>query len=111
MDGLGRALLLRLNNTPPEDTIEAVIQVWFEVITGLSVAWDEELDAGRITRGFRVVLAKVDRFPTPKQLIEALPPRKPLPALPPEKLDPETIKRNKAKLDAILKTLTQGLKK
>ncbi|WP_304672556.1 hypothetical protein [Neisseria bergeri] len=61
--------------------IKLTASVWMEAIASLPIRWDEQQDAGRITRAFVCLLAEIERWPTPKMLIKHLPPRKELPQL------------------------------
>jgi hypothetical protein len=78
------------------------IQTWVEVITANRV-FDQDLDADRFRRAF-VVLAGRDRWPTPKDFLEALPDRDQLAlAKTPIKADPARAAAAIAELTAILK--------
>lgn len=63
------------------DYVLTTASVWMEAIASLPIQWDEQQDAGRITRAFACLLAEIERWPAPKMLIKHLPPRKELPQL------------------------------
>lgn len=74
--GLGMLLVLHLRGAPGHETIEFTEQVWVDLLWGAPVQWDQELDEGRIQRGFRKLGREVDQWPAPKQLLSMLPARK-----------------------------------
>ena len=74
-------MMLRLEGAPPADGIKLTASVWMEAIASLPIQWDEQQDAGRVTRAFACLLAEIERWPAPKMLIKHLPPRKELPQL------------------------------
>ena len=81
LTGLQKLMMLRLEGAPPADGIKLTASVWMEAIASLPIQWDEQQDAGRITRAFACLLAEIERWPAPKMLIKHLPPRKELPQL------------------------------
>ena len=81
LTGLQKLMMLRLEGAPPADGIKLTASVWMEAIASLPIQWDEQQDAGRITRAFACLLAEIERWPAPKILIKHLPPRKELPQL------------------------------
>ena len=110
--GLQQLLLLHLPGTPAAETIGGAAQAWANALWCAPKAWDRDLDAPRIATAFRTIGHRLDNFPTPKAILEAMPPRPPLPALPePEiseaerrenlrriaRIMTEAIERNKAK--------------
>lgn len=80
--GLGMLLVLHLRGAPGHETIEFTEQVWVDLLWGAPVDWDQAQDAGRIQRGFQKLGREVDQWPAPKQLLNLLPARKPVPELP-----------------------------
>ena len=81
LTGLQKLMMLRLEGAPPADVIKLTASVWMEAIASLPIQWDEQQDAGRVTRAFACLLAEIERWPAPKMLIKHLPPRKELPQL------------------------------
>ncbi|OOF70201.1 hypothetical protein [Rodentibacter caecimuris] len=73
-------LLLRFKNSPADDVIKPTLEAWYRVITHKKV-WDMALDKTRFETAF-MTLGQPCWFPTPKQLLEALPSRE-YPELPP----------------------------
>jgi hypothetical protein len=103
--GLQKLLVLRLPGTPPDDTIQAVAEVWIEAMDRPYVQWNQDLDARRIDRAWRELLATVTRWPAPKHLLDLLGNRDPPRALPPPPLTPEQIAHNKARLKDLIEKL------
>ena len=81
LTGLQKLMMLRPDGAPPNSGIKLTASVWIEAIASLPIRWDEQQDAGRITRAFACLLAEIERWPTPKMLIKPLPPREELPQL------------------------------
>ncbi len=78
-NGVQALIVLRLRNPPAADTIELTMDVWLAAIAHkVSI---EQLDAPRIKEGFRRFFVKAREWPAPAQIIELMPPRKPLPAI------------------------------
>ena len=78
LTGLQKLMMLRLEGAPPADGIKLTASVWMEAIASLPIQWDEQQDAGRVTRAFACLLAEIERWPAPKMLIKHLPPREEL---------------------------------
>lgn len=74
--GLGMLLVLHLRGAPGHETIEFTEQVWVDLLWSAPVEWDQELDAGRIQRGFQKLGREVEQWPAPKQLLNMLPARR-----------------------------------
>ena len=55
-----------------EDVIQPTLEAWYRVIT-YKKSWDMELDKVRFETAFMTLGQTSDWFPTPKQLLEALP--------------------------------------
>lgn len=97
LDGLTHLMPLSLPNTPAEDVIEYTAQVWYEALTATGTDWNAEMDIKRIKTGFRKLTPHLDRWPTPRQLLEGLPARPKPKALPPRRpadLTPEERQMN-----------------
>ena len=84
--GLQRLMLLALQGTPAAETIEGTARAWADAFWCRNIGWDQALDAPRIALAFRSIAGQLDRFPTPKAVLQAMPERKQplrLPDLPP----------------------------
>lgn len=108
VEGLQKLYTLRLPSAPAAEDIALTAQVWIETLRSYPVAWCDQ-DRGRIKQAFSILISDVDRWPTPRQLIQRLPQRRPLPALAQPKLSDEEIRHNKDKLGEILKLLNKGM--
>ena len=99
ISGLQRLLILRLRNSPANDTINAVADVWLEVFMSAR-CWERDRDTPRLRTAFGKVTAEVDAWPSPAQVLKALPPLKPQPMLPePDPvIDAEHIRRCQARI-------------
>ncbi|MEB3470125.1 hypothetical protein ROV31_05995 [Pasteurella multocida] len=105
--GISTLMLLRLRNAPPEDAITATLQAWYKVITHKR-QWDEQLDRQRLESAFMYLAQTYDQFPTPKQLLEAMPPRK-LKELPPPTLTEEQRQKNQQRIRQLLEQMKKGM--
>lgn len=105
--GLQKLLALRLPGTPPEDAIIGTAEVWLEAVASRNIQWVEHLDRQRVRRAFLALLRDCDRWPSPKLLLENLGNRDPPKALPHPILTSEEKARNRARLRAMLTSLTQ----
>lgn len=76
LEGLQRLLTLRLPGSPSQDTIILTSDTWANAIYAKCGNWQDKLDKGRINFAFSKLFASVEVWPTPKQLIELMPPRK-----------------------------------
>lgn len=103
IDGLQLLLTLRLSGAPAEDTIEKVCDVWILAFRrGRAIAWQDG-DGERVRAAFVTVAAHAERWPTPGQVLDRLPPRPERPCLPRPKrpMPPEV----RAQLDELLAKL------
>lgn len=82
LDGLSALHLLRLPNAPAHARMEEVTGVWLSVLEAHCRHWTPERDKGRMEAAFMRMCAEAERWPTPRQIIDRIPPRKPLPQLP-----------------------------
>ena len=80
--GIQKLMTLRLAGSPAADTITATAGTWIEAIAGLDVNWNAEQDRWRIAKAFEKLIVTCERWPSPKQFINCLPPRPPQAALP-----------------------------
>lgn len=105
--GVAMLLVLRLKNTPPEDAVKATLESWFRVIT-YKRRWSAEADRVRFEEAFMRLAQTCEWFPTPAQLLNALPaPQfKELPPPPPP--SDEQINRISAQMQQLLKKMKRG---
>ena len=118
--GLRLLLLLRLEGTPAKDTITMVGKTWIIAFFRLKTNWTEEKDRWRIREAFEKYTSQVkstDRWPTPRQIIDLLPPRIPplmlnKPERTPEEIETKLKERseNRKKLQPILEQLTAKMR-
>lgn len=104
-EGLQRLVLLRLDGAASADSIAGVALAWADAMMVAGISWDEALDAPRLKMAFRLLAARLERWPAPKHLLEALPARPEplkLPEPPPSEADRE---RARAMLATIAKKL------
>lgn len=76
-EGLKRLMCLGLERTPAAEVIQLTAAVWLEAITE-GRQYDAQLDAPRFKRGFAVLCRQRKTWPTPADLLEAMPPREQL---------------------------------
>ena len=75
IDGLQKLLVLRLQGSPPADTIGALAMVWEEALTPITWAWQPETDGARLPAAFRRLISQAEKWAQPAQLIKQIPPR------------------------------------
>lgn len=107
--GMAMLLVLRLKNAPPEDAVKATLQAWFKVIT-YKKAWEQALDQPRFEAAFMYLAQHCEWFPTPKQLLEAMPARKVIGLPPPPTISAAQRAKNQAKLSELLQSLKRGVR-
>lgn len=81
-DGLQRLSTLCLARSPQPDVLPLTNKVWLAAIEPHTL-WDRGRDAPRIRSAFQVLLSTRTTWPSPRDLLDALPPRPKPPALPP----------------------------
>ena len=104
-NGMQRLVLLSLPNTPAFDLLEHTAQVWYEALLSMKVQWNKEDDAWRIQKAFMSLCCEVDRFPSPKHLIERLPVRREKRALPKPEISEEDRQHGLSVLNEMMKKL------
>lgn len=105
-EGLQIMTSLALPGAPPAETIEGTARAWADAFWHAPKAWDQDLDAPRIAAAFRMIGHRLDRFPVPKAILEAMPPRPPQPALPGPEISEE---QRCANLRRIAQIMTNAL--
>lgn len=96
--GLQRLVLLALPGTPAMEAIEGTARAWADALWYAPKAWDRDLDAPRIAAAFRRMAHRLERFPTPKALLDAMPARPPQPALPKPKISQAQRRGNRRRI-------------
>lgn len=74
IEGVQKLFALRLPGAPAADVVGMTATVWIEALAAHAIRWDERQDAPRIQRAFQLLL-RADRWPVPRDLITAMPPR------------------------------------
>lgn len=115
IDGLQKLLVLRLQGSPPADTIGALAMVWEEALTPITWAWQPETDGARLPAAFRRLISQAEKWAQPAQLIKQIPPRTepPVSALIENKRSPPSaVERElaKAQVAQMLNRLTRSKK-
>ena len=100
MLGLQKLLALQLERAPALETLAKTGLVWIEAI-GYERCFADE-DAPRFREAFVRLAARCKSWPSPAALLEVLPDRPPLPALPEPEISPEQRAENLAFLDDLL---------
>ena len=100
MLGLQKLLALQLERSPALETLAKTGLVWIEAI-GYERCFADE-DAPRFREAFVRLAARCKSWPSPVALLEVLPDRPPLPALPEPEISPEQRAENLAFLDDLL---------
>ena len=100
MLGLQKLLALQLERAPALETLAKTGLVWIEAI-GYERCFADE-DAPRFREAFVRLAARCKSWPSPVALLEVLPERPPLPALPEPEISPEQRAENLAFLDDLL---------
>lgn len=100
MLGLQKLLALQLERAPALETLAKTGLVWMEAIGHNRCLTDE--DAPRFREAFVLLAARCKSWPSPVALLEVLPERPPLPALPEPEISPEQRAENLAFLDDLL---------
>ena len=113
IEGLQKLLVLRLQGSPPADTISALAAVWEEALTPITWAWQPETDGERLPTAFRQLIRQAEKWAQPAQLIKQIPSRNtPTAALLPNKqpISPEQREANRQRLQQILNQLLERKK-
>ncbi|WP_454993695.1 hypothetical protein [Cardiobacterium hominis] len=100
MLGLQKLLALQLERSPALEILAKTGLVWIEAI-GYERCFADE-DAPRFREAFVRLAARCKSWPSPVALLEVLPDRPPLPALPEPEISPEQRAENLAFLDDLL---------
>ncbi|TNG91336.1 hypothetical protein FHQ28_08600 [Pasteurellaceae bacterium USgator11] len=106
--GIALLLLLRLKNTPPEDAIKSTLAAWYQVIT-YKRDYEQKLDQWRFEDAFMYLSQTCEWFPSPKQLLEAMPHRKIIELPPPPQMTEQAREKAIHNMKR-LKTMLKGTK-
>lgn len=101
-----RLVILGLDGRPLGRAMGEVVRMWAQIIAARLPQADPVLDAPRIHAAFDVLEATCERWPAPKQFLDALPARAEPARLPPPKMTEE----ERAKARAMLAGLVQKLR-
>lgn len=72
--GIQALFILNLQFTPSADAIKATGRIWIGTLRSLPHTWQEDRDRPRIQAAFRNLAANSERWPAPKNFVDALPP-------------------------------------
>jgi hypothetical protein len=73
-DGLSALVALRLDGGPAHDSAVMTAKTWAVAFMAQPRLWDCQRDAPRVRAAFATLAGQVTRWPTPRQLLDALPP-------------------------------------
>lgn len=96
--GLQALVVLHLPGGPGHETVAYTRDVWVGALWDAPVEWQENVDSRRIEIAFRRLARQADRWPTPRTLMELMPPRPQPPALPGPQLTADQKRRNSERL-------------
>ncbi len=94
---LQRLIALGLPGTPPAETIRLTAQAWTDVLWDAPIDW-RPADEARMRQATLTLAQRIDRWPAPRQWLDALPPRPKPSALPPPRPGPQAQRRVRAEL-------------
>ena len=80
MTGLQKLACLSLDRTPAAEVLPGTAQAWHEALTD-GREWDEQRDTQRVEAAFRTLLRTCRRWPSPSEMLDALPSAPPPPAI------------------------------
>ncbi|MFC3875348.1 hypothetical protein [Neisseria musculi] len=106
IDGLTMLLALRLTGSPAADTVAATAKAWSRVLAH-GREWDEERDLKRFQTAFMVLAAETNRWPSPRDFLDVLPPP-PAPPMIEYRYNPTAVEKAKGK--SALKQISDGIK-
>lgn len=104
IDGLTMLVPLSLPGTPAAEAVPLTAQAWINTLWDHG-RWDQEPDMPRLQAGFVRLARTHDRWPAPRHLLEAMPPRREVRALPPPQLSKEQLAANRARIAALIESL------
>lgn len=95
LSGLQFLWALGLPGTPAGEVAALTATSWVQALWLHPLRWTEEQDLPRLTEAFTTVAARTERWPTPRNVLDALPPRPPAQALAHQGTLPPPALRNK----------------
>lgn len=99
--GIQILFTLSLPGSPPAAEIVKTDDVWSHALWSSTSGWSEQLDAPRISAAFMALARRVERWPAPKHLLDAMPPRLEPVKLPAPPVSDEQRARNRARIRAL----------
>jgi predicted deacylase len=100
-----RLVILGLEGRPLGRSMGEVVRMWAQIIAHRLPNADPRLDAPRIHAAFDVLEAACERWPAPKQFLDALPARQERMKLPPPPMTAEQKQRARAMLADIVRKM------
>jgi len=100
-----RLVILGLEGRPLGRSMGEVVRMWAQIIAHRLPNADPRLDAPRIHAAFDVLEAACERWPAPKQFLDALPARPDLTKLPPPPMTAEQKQRARSMLADIVRKM------
>ncbi len=82
VSGLQYLWALGLPGTPAGELAKLTATAWIDTLWHHAVRWDEQLDSPRLEAAFKAAARGAERWPTPRQVLQALPDRTATAALP-----------------------------
>jgi len=101
-DGLKVLVALSLPGEPALDLMPATKRLWIHLLWSSHRVWRED-DAARLLEAFTILATRIDRWPAPRQLLDAIPRRKQPPALPAKRADPAVARQYLDEIRQMLK--------
>lgn len=102
--GLSALVVLHLDGGPASETVTQTAAIWYRVLKGWPIVWDEALDRPRLTTAFLTLAGRSTRWPSPVQLREHLPPRVyPLKQLPKPEYPKDQAAANLVRIKAMIR--------
>lgn len=82
VSGLQYLWALGLPGTPAGELAQLTATAWIDTLWHHNVRWQEALDPPRLEAAFKTAARLAERWPTPRQVLQALPDRPVVQALP-----------------------------
>jgi hypothetical protein len=74
-DAIIKLLAMRLDGMPSHETSDLTTIAWVEIILKSQREWVQDLDLPRLKAALDIVQRRAARWPAPRDLIDAMPPR------------------------------------
>lgn len=72
IEGLQKLVTLRLENTPPMETIQLTASTWQEILWPKK-RWHQQIHQRRIESAFTQMMGNINKWPAPKDLLDYMP--------------------------------------